>query len=810
MFGADTDVGKTIFSTGLAIASAVVPEGGGDAEHARVAYLKPVSTGAASDADEAHLHTYAPHVQARTLVQFTEPVSPHVAARQHDGRLPASATDAALVQGIGTWLQESAAANATAAILETAGGVHSPAPSGISQADLLRPLRLPVVLVGSSMLGGISTTRASLEALRMRGYDVDAVLLFPSGQLGNETYLESLLRKELKIPVFALGGPNGAGWGGPPPRAPTHDEEVAQMQAYYTGLVHGRDDRGLLGVVDHLRACHAQRVHELDTLGERTHRQCWWPFTQHRRYTPEDVMVIDSAHGDFFATYEKRGGTDTRLFPTLDGSASWWTQCVGHAHPRLTAAAAHAAGRYGHVLFPGAANAPALALTERLLGTTPLSFPAPGAWASRVFISDDGSTAMEVALKMAMEAAARRYAPQPISATNHARAAAGRRPGSLAGRPPREWSVLGLQGSYHGDTIGAMDACEPSIYSEHVPWYKGRGYWLAPPTLRMRQGKVEVHGEDTDPLATFATLSDVYSVAERMENDPLAKRYTEMLNDTLERLVREEQYRFGALVLEPMVMGAGGMVFVDPLYQRCLIDVVRAREDLFGMTDPPLRRAAAPGPSEPGAWRGLPVIFDEIFTGLFRLGYASADQVLGTTPDIACYAKILSGGLVPLSVTLATSSIFDVFASSTEKQHALLHGHSYTAHPIGCAVAAETLDMLSEMVDEKVWAAHQDAWGSAWSMWDRAFVEQLSHTPGIDSVMALGTVMKLTLPDTAAGYASNVSDHLVQSLRKAGAEAGACDVHLRTLGNVVYIMCSLTTPPDVLAQVQKALETHFR
>lgn len=725
-------------------------------------------------------------------------MSPHLAARTTTGALPDAARDDALVDAVQAWLT-SMRGVADTAIVETAGGVHSPAPSGSSQADLLRPLRLPSVLVGSSKLGGISTTRAALESLWMRGYDVEAVLLFSSERYGNDAYLEQWLWDELKIRVFALGGPNGrATWGAPPVRATHTHDDVHQMHAYYHGLVHGNQDRpGLVDVVRHLRACHVARHAERASLGPRTWAQCWWPFTQHTRYTPHDVLVVDSAHGDHFATLH-----DDEVQPLFDGSASWWTQCVGHAHPRLTAAAAHAAGRYGHVLFPGAAHAPALHLTERLLGRTPLSFPAPGAWADRVFFSDDGSTGMEVALKMAIQASVRRYEPQPTSPSTHARIAPGRAPGGLGGRPAREFEVLGLQGSYHGDTLGAMDACEPSIYSDHVAWYRGRGCWLTPPTLHMHAGQVAVSVDGT--RVPYESLDAVYDVPHRLTHDRLAEQYRTSTHATLERLVRVEGHRFGALVLEPLVMGAGGMVFVDPLYQRILVDVVRAREDLFAMRDPPLcAHPVAETPKAPAstAWRGLPVVFDEVFTGLFRLGFASAAEVLGTTPDIACYAKILSGGLVPLSVTLATEDIFATFAHSTEKAHALLHGHSYTAHPVGCAVANETFTLLEEM-HRRDWPAFQTAGKRSWSFWDRAFVEQLSHHPAVQSALALGTLLKIELQDACQGYASNAAETLLARLRLHG-------VHLRPLGNVVYVMCNLNTPSHTLRATQEKLLAAF-
>lgn len=812
VFGADTDVGKTIFSTALALASAACPLDGSapartlDAHAAgeSVAYLKPVSTGAASEADEHHLRTFAPHIDAHTLFQFRDPVSPHKAATQ-DGHVPTGAQDAALVSRIGAWIHAHARG---AVLIETAGGVHSPGPSGTSQADLLRPLRLPTILIGSSALGGISTTRAAYESLILRGYDVDAVLLFPSPMYGNDAYLRAHFA-ERGVRVFTLGGPSSTcAWGPPPARASTTAQDREAMQRFYMALLHSEQGDSAISVVRHLRELHTKRIEALESLGARAHAHCWWPFTQHARIGPDDVMTIDSAHGDFFAVHTPTS-SDSLLTPVLDGSASWWTQAVGHAHPRLALAAAYAAGRYGHVIFPGAAHEPAVRLAERLLAT--VGRP----WAARVFYSDNGSTGMEVALKMALQASVRRYAGTATDAATRARTAPGRQPGSLGGRPPRVWEVLGLQGSYHGDTIGAMDACEPSVFSEHVEWYQGRGYWMAPPTVHLRAGRAHIEVADTGRdwpttgrLAQLNTIAEVYDVEARLAT-PLAAHYRRVVHAMLERLVLEERRRFGALVLEPLVMGAGGMIFVDPLFQRCLVDVVRERTDLLALSDPPLRDASA-GTAPPGSWRGLPVVYDEVFAGLGRLGFASGTEALGVAPDVSCVAKILSGGTVPLAATLATDSLFRSFTASKDKAHALLHGHSYTAHPVGCQIALETLDML-DTVRAKT--------AGRLSLWDSASVHRLSHLPRVDSVMALGTVLAVALRTDKAGYASEEAESVVRRLRMQGVPVAchldeppaasntpAFPLHLRPLGHVVYIMASLTTPESVRTRALAALE----
>lgn len=201
-------------------------------------------------------------------------------------------------------------------------------------------------------------------------------------------------------------------------------------------------------------------------------------------------------------------------------------------------------------------------------------------------------------------------------------------------------------------------------------------------------------------------------------------------------------------------MGAGGMIFVDPLFQRVLVDVIRSRGTSSTLG--------------PGEWQGLPVIFDEVFIGLYRLGFESATSVLGVNPDISVNAKILTGGLVPLAVTMASDSIFQSFYSD-KKVDALLHGHSYTAYPVGCEVANETLTLIEKLTKSDPWAEAQAKWqpkeanqnsepGDAiprvWSFWDPGFVNALSHSGAVEGVMALGTVLSFKVADDKDGKPS--------------------------------------------------------
>lgn len=414
--------------------------------------------------------------------------------------------------------------------METAGGVHSPGPSGKTQADLYIPLRAPSLLVGDSRLGGISQTISAFESLRIRGYDVESVLLFKDETYENYQYLEEYFRKNYGIPVTSLLEP---------PRKHDHpDRDAEAMEKYYDH----RDSAEITGqVLETLDQNHQDRLANLDSMATRASQHIWYPFTQQSLVGPKDIMTIDSAHGDYFQTLAPPQSTQSPETPVLrssfDASASWWTQGLGHSNPKLTMAAAYAAGRYGHVMFASAVHQPAMALAETLLDG--MKNPR----LNRVFYSDNGSTGTEVAIKMGLRAARKRYGWDTS----------------------QKLGILGLKGAYHGDTIGAMDCAEPGIYNEKIEWYEGKGYWLDYPTILCKNGKWSVAvadglRESFGEEKAYASLAEIFDVEGREANGEHAM-YEEYITSTLQRL-RDQGRKFGALMLEPIILGAGGMEFV--------------------------------------------------------------------------------------------------------------------------------------------------------------------------------------------------------------------------------------------------------
>ncbi len=406
-------------------------------------------------------------------------------------------------------------------------------------------------------------------------------------------------------------------------------------------------------------------------------------------------------------------------------------------------------------MFPENVHTPALQLAERLLA-------GPGAgWASRVFYSDNGSTATEVALKMALRLHATRSPP-------------------VAGDPPPR--VLALAGSYHGDTLGAACAGAPSVFNapRQAPWYSPRGLVMQPPSAAIGgdgawrvtlPAELAAAAGVSDEELRFSSQAALFDTCR--DDTRLGAAYRAHVSAALVRASSDPLGAVGAAIVEPVLHGAGGMQCVDPQFQRALAAACRTA--------------------------GVPLIADEVFSGLWRLGAVSACALLGVTPDVACYAKLLTGGTVPLAATLASSAVFDAFRGA-DKADALLHGHSYSAHAVGCAAAVAALDALSDAQRNPNMLSHAPRLRE---LWDAARVAQLAAHPAVSRVVAIGTVFAAELAAPSAGYRSHAARAVVRRMRSRG-------VYARPLGNVVYLMVTPMAPPQTCDRLLDALGAELR
>jgi adenosylmethionine-8-amino-7-oxononanoate aminotransferase len=405
----------------------------------------------------------------------------------------------------------------------------------------------------------------------------------------------------------------------------------------------------------------------------------WHPFTQHGLAQP--IPLIDSAEGAWLY------GADGRRW--IDAISSWWVITHGHCHPRIQAAIREQTDRLDQLIFAGWTHEPAETLARSLLDLT----PDPLAY---VFYSDSGSTAVEVALKMA------------LGYWLH------------TGRPRHR--ILVMEHSYHGDTIGAMSVGAPSHYNKAY-----------------------------EPL-----LFDVGTIP--FPHDPQATY------DALDAACRDGA---AAFIIEPLILGAGGML----MYPADVLAEMRAI----------------------CARHGVLFIADEVMTGWGRTGTLFACEQADITPDLMCLSKGITGGALPLAVTLATPPIYDAHYS-TDRARLFYHSSSYTANPIACAAANANIAIWrDEPVTERIAAlSHMQA--------DR--LERLT-APNLANRRHFGTIAAMEYEGAEQGYLATIGPRLTAFFRDHG-------LLLRTMGNTIYVMPPYCVTPDELDHIYATIDAAAR
>ncbi|HYV96511.1 MAG TPA: adenosylmethionine--8-amino-7-oxononanoate transaminase [Gemmatimonadaceae bacterium] len=394
------------------------------------------------------------------------------------------------------------------------------------------------------------------------------------------------------------------------------------------------------------------RIQSLD----RTH--LWHPYTQHA--LAGDHVEITRASGAYL--YDATG---RRIF---DAISSWWVTLHGHAHPVIARAVADQASRLEQVIFAGFTHEPAVLLAADLVRIVPEGL-------TRVFYTDDGSTAVEVALKMALQ--------------------------YWENAGERRRLVLALEHAYHGDTFGAMSVSARGVFT-----------------------------------AAFGDkLFDVVRLPDPSEHDVAA---------ALEQELARRGGEIAAVIVEPMLMGAGGMRMWTADALRRVRQLTR-QHDVF-------------------------LIADEVLTGFGRTGPLFACNHAGITPDILCLSKGLTGGFLPLGATLASERLFQGHVSN-DRARTLFHGHSFTANPIACAAARASIALLGGECDAeraRIERAHRSA------------ALRLSEHARVRNARVLGTVLAFEVDGE-----SDYLDTLGPALREFALERG---VLIRPLGNTVYFL----------------------
>ena len=384
----------------------------------------------------------------------------------------------------------------------------------------------------------------------------------------------------------------------------------------------------------------------------------WHPFTQHA-LIPDATMVL-RGEGAWLETEKGR---------LLDAISSWWVITHGHRHPKIVEAIKKQTEELDQIIFAGFTHQPAEDLARGLVATAPEGL-------AHVFYSDSGSTAVEVALKMAL--------------------------GFWKNQNKPRNRIIALEHAYHGDTIGTMSAGARGVFNaayEPLLFDVARLPFPAP-------------GRERETLAALAAAA------------PGA----------------------AALIAEPLILGSGGMLIYSPEVLREMATICRKHGTLF--------------------------IADECMTGFGRTGSLFACEQARVAPDIMCLAKGLSGGVIPLAVTLATAEIFQAHYS-TDRSHTFFHSSSFTANPIACAAGRANLEIWrTEPVRERI---------AALVRLQEERLAPFRDDPRFAQVRRLGTITALDLKVPDPGYLAGIGLELMGFFQARG-------VLLRPLGNTIYVM----------------------
>ena len=410
-------------------------------------------------------------------------------------------------------------------------------------------------------------------------------------------------------------------------------------------------------------------------------RHVWHPFTQAK--TAPDSVLIRSGKGA--VVY----GADGKEY--LDLVSSWWVNLHGHAHPYIADAIAEQAHKLEQVIFAGLTHEPAVRLAQRLTSLLPGDL-------NRVFYSDNGSTAVEVALKLALQ-----YWRN-------------------LGRPERR-RYLAFEGGYHGDTVGAMSVGASS------------GFFA--------------------PFKDLLFEVDVLPFPETWEGDAAVAEKEARCLSALDAYLDRRGDETAAVIIEPLVQGAGGMRMCRAEFLQALVQKLRAASVL--------------------------VIFDEVMTGFGRTGDLFACLSAGVTPDLICLSKGLTAGFLPLAATVCRDPIYEAFLD-TGFDKAFAHGHSFTANPLGCAAGLASLDLLMKEETRARIAAIEAR--------HRKHMARLAHHPKVTRPRVTGTIAALNVGVEDSGYAAAIGPRLKAFFLENG-------LLLRPLGEVIYFL-----PPYCISDSQ--------
>ncbi len=421
----------------------------------------------------------------------------------------------------------------------------------------------------------------------------------------------------------------------------------------------------------------------------------WHPYTQMKDCEDMPPIPIKKAEGVKLFDYDGNSYYDT--------ISSWWCNVHGHGHPAIVKAISDQVRSLEHVLFAGFTHEPAVGLAERLVKITPEGL-------TRVFYSDNGSTAVEVAMKMSFQ----------------------------------YWLNSGLEGktkfisldrAYHGDTIGAMSVSGVDLYNKKFSPLFFDAFKAATPYCYRCPCAKEKGNCAIECLAS------------------------------LEGILKAHAPEVAALILEPILLGAGGMIIYPAEYLKGAARLAKEYD--------------------------VHLILDEVAAGFGRTGKMFAAEHAGVSPDFMCISKGITSGYLPMGVTMTTNEVYEAFYDDHEKNKTFFHGHTYTANPVSCAAACASIDLF----EEENTLEHVKDISTALT----GFLESITDHPMVGDTRTIGTVAAIELvKDKKTGEPLDPKDRVGLSIYRQALEHGLL---LRPLGDIIYLFLPLSVTTGELEDI---------
>ncbi|AEG14879.1 adenosylmethionine-8-amino-7-oxononanoate aminotransferase [Desulfofundulus kuznetsovii DSM 6115] len=424
----------------------------------------------------------------------------------------------------------------------------------------------------------------------------------------------------------------------------------------------------------------------------------WHPFTQMQQYTREKPLIIARGEGSYLIDVEGNR--------YLDGVSSLWVTVHGHCHPALNRAIKEQLDEIAHSTLLGLANVPSILLAKKLVEITP-----PGL--NKVFYSDAGATAVEIALKMAFQ-----YWQQ-----------------KEGGRFRSKTKFISLVEAYHGDTIGSVSVGGISLF-----------HGIFKPLL-------------------FECLHAPAPYCYRCPLERERESCGMACADRLEELLKEHHQEVAAVIIEPLVQGAAGMITAPDGFLRRVRELCTRYNVLL--------------------------IADEVAVGFGRTGRLFACEHEGVSPDLMCLAKGITGGYLPLAATLTTDEVYSAFLGKPEEGKTFYHGHTYTGNPLACAAALASIELFEKenllaALQPKIELLHRKL-GGFWELPHVGDIRQRGMMVGIELVADKKTKQPYPREE-------QVGHRVILEARRRG-------LVIRPLDNVIVLMPVLAMSEEELNQV---------